>query len=113
MAFRVRTMMVAGRSGGSTVGRAQVLTRHLSTNPTASASAARAVNRDRVCVIVGAGDATGSALARKFHKEGFAVACVRRNGDALDEGVVKELGEGCRGFGVDARKEDEIVQLFK
>jgi len=63
-------------------------------------------------LIVGAGDATGSALARRFHREGYLVACARRDGGKLDEGVVKELGEGCRGFGIDARKEDEIVKLF-
>jgi len=63
-------------------------------------------------LIVGAGDATGSALARRFHRDGYLVACARRDGGKLDEGVVKELGEGCRGFGIDARKEDEIVKLF-
>jgi len=63
-------------------------------------------------LIVGAGDATGSALARRFHQDGYLVACARRNGGKLDEGIVKELGEGCRGFGVDARKEEEVVKLF-
>ena len=66
----------------------------------------------KVCLIVGAGDATGSALARRFHREGYLVACARRQGGKLDEGVVKELGEGCRGFGVDARKEEDVIKLF-
>jgi len=89
--------------------RLQFISRHLSTEPTSASS----IERSKVCVIVGAGDATGTALARKFHREGFAVACVRRNGDKLDDGIVKELGAGCRGFGVDARKEEDITALFR
>jgi len=35
----------------------------------------------RVCLIFGAGIATGSAIALKFSKEGFIIAAVRRNQD--------------------------------
>jgi NAD(P)-dependent dehydrogenase (short-subunit alcohol dehydrogenase family) len=96
-------------------GSSQVLTTE-NTSSVASEknrSASSSSGSSKVCLIVGAGDATGSALARKFHKEGFKVACVRRQGQRLDDGIVKELGEGCRGFAVDARKEDEITNLFK
>ena len=89
--------------------RAVALTRHL----TSAATTGKKTALEKVCVIVGAGDATGSALARKFHKEGYLVACVRRNGQKLEDGVVKELGARCKGFGIDARKEDEVMQLFK
>ena len=28
--------------------------------------------RDKVCVVIGAGDATGGAIARRFAREGYA-----------------------------------------
>jgi len=74
---------------------------------------AAAAGKPKVCLIVGAGDATGTALVKKFHKEGYLVACARRNGNKLEEGLVKELGGGCRGFTTDARLEDDVVKLFK
>lgn len=36
-----------------------------------------------VCCVIGAGDATGSAVARRFAREGFTVCAARRNKDAL------------------------------
>ena len=37
--------------------------------------------RDKVCVVIGAGDATGGAIARRFAREGYLVFAGRRNGD--------------------------------
>jgi NAD(P)-dependent dehydrogenase (short-subunit alcohol dehydrogenase family) len=41
------------------------------------------MSNQRVCCVIGAGDATGSAIARRFAKEGFTVCVARRNEDAL------------------------------
>ena len=38
--------------------------------------------RDKVCVVIGAGDATGGAIARRFAREGFAAVVTRRNADS-------------------------------
>lgn len=85
--------------------RTSKLLAHLSTNATAS-------SRRSVCIIVGAGDATGSALARKFSDEGYLVACARRNGTKLDT-LVQTLSKGSRGFSTDARLETDVQSLFK
>ena len=73
------------------------------------------VTQDRVAVVVGAGDGLGSAVARRFAREGFVACLVRRHGDKLD-GAVKEIeaaGGRAHAFGVDARREDEVVALFE
>jgi NAD(P)-dependent dehydrogenase (short-subunit alcohol dehydrogenase family) len=65
-------------------------------------------------MVVGAGDGLGSAVARRFARGGYTVCLVRRHGDKLD-GAVKEIeaaGGRAHGFGVDARREDEMVALF-
>ena len=68
----------------------------------------------KVALVVGAGDANGSAIARKFAQRGLAVCMARRNGDKL-EPFVQELraaGHEAHGFACDARKEDAVVNLF-
>lgn len=69
-----------------------------------------------VCLVIGAGDGLGSAIARAFAKEGHPV-CVTRRARHLDkvEALAAEIGrEGGRayGFGVDARSEAETAALF-
>ncbi|MFN4224856.1 MAG: SDR family oxidoreductase [Hyphomonas sp.] len=66
-------------------------------------------------LIVGAGDATGSAIARAFAREGL-VACVSRrprNLDSLNELVAGIEAEGgkARAYGVDARDEAATIAL--
>ena len=68
------------------------------------------------CVVIGAGDATGGAIARAFAREGLT-ACVVRRPRHLDqlEALAEDIrGEGgtAKAFGVDAREEDEMVALF-
>jgi len=68
----------------------------------------------KVALVIGAGDATGGAIARRFAREGFATVIVRRDAEnltALTEQITAEGGE-VHPFGVDARKEDQIVELF-
>ncbi len=68
---------------------------------------------EKVALVVGAGDATGGAIAKRFAKEGFTVACVRRNADKLiplvDE--IQSAGGKAIACGCDARKEDEVTSL--
>jgi NAD(P)-dependent dehydrogenase (short-subunit alcohol dehydrogenase family) len=68
----------------------------------------------KVALVIGAGDATGGAIARRFAREGFATVIVRRDAEnltALTEQITAEGGEA-HPFGVDARKEDQIIDLF-
>ncbi len=67
-------------------------------------------------MIIGAGDATGGAIARAFAAEGY-VACVNRrakNADALEAlaADIRAAGHQARAFPADARVEHEMVALF-
>jgi NAD(P)-dependent dehydrogenase (short-subunit alcohol dehydrogenase family) len=68
----------------------------------------------KAILVVGAGDATGGAIARRFAREGY-VACVsRRNADKLAPLIERIRAEGgsAQGFGSDARNEAEVTELF-
>ncbi|MFC4261002.1 SDR family oxidoreductase [Marinobacter lacisalsi] len=67
-----------------------------------------------VVVIIGAGDATGGAIARRFAREGYIVCATRRNADALAPLVegIEETGGIAHAFGCDARDEDAMTALF-
>ena len=64
-------------------------------------------------LVVGAGDATGGAIARRFAREGFTACVTRRTEDALTPLVerIREEGGQARGFGCDARDEDQMRTL--
>jgi len=67
-----------------------------------------------VVLLVGAGDAIGAAVARRFAKGGYAV-CIARRDAAKSQGVVDALtaeGHDVRAFSVDARQEAEVQGLF-
>lgn len=67
----------------------------------------------RAVWVVGAGDATGSAIARRFAREGY-VACVTRRDAARLEPLLERIradGGEAHGFGCDARDEDATVAL--
>ena len=69
--------------------------------------------KNKVALVIGAGDATGGAIARRFAREGFTACVTRRNADKLAPLVARIENEGgkARAFGSDARKEDEMVAL--
>jgi NAD(P)-dependent dehydrogenase (short-subunit alcohol dehydrogenase family) len=69
---------------------------------------------DKSIIVVGAGDALGGAIARRFAREGYAAVIVRRHADQLEAlaGAIREAGGEVHPFGVDARKEEEMVALF-
>jgi NAD(P)-dependent dehydrogenase (short-subunit alcohol dehydrogenase family) len=68
-----------------------------------------------VALIVGAGDATGGAVARRFAKGGYAVCTVRRQQGKLRPLLeqIKKEGGVAHGFGSDARNEEEVVTLVE
>ena len=68
----------------------------------------------KVALVIGAGDALGGAIARRFAREGFVAVGVRRQQDkltALVEAIEAEGGKAF-GFGCYARKEEEVIALF-
>jgi len=69
----------------------------------------------KVALVIGAGDATGGAVARRFAREGFFTCVTRRHGDKLAPLVqrIEEAGGHARAFGSDARREEEVTALFE
>jgi NAD(P)-dependent dehydrogenase (short-subunit alcohol dehydrogenase family) len=69
----------------------------------------------KVALVIGAGDATGGAIARRFAREGFATVVTRRNLEQLQPLVDRIRAEGgvAHGFASDARKEEEVVALVE
>jgi NAD(P)-dependent dehydrogenase (short-subunit alcohol dehydrogenase family) len=68
----------------------------------------------KVALIIGAGDATGGAIAKRFAKAGFVACVTRRNGDKLKPLVDEIIASGgaAHGFQSDARKEEDVAALF-
>ena len=67
----------------------------------------------KAVLVVGAGDATGGAIARRFAREGYIACVTRRTADKLAPLVAQIEAAGGKAvpFGSDARKEDEVVKL--
>lgn len=66
---------------------------------------------DTAVLVVGAGDATGSAIARRFAREGLTACVARRDADKLTPLVrqIEAEGGNAVAFGCDARREDQVV----
>lgn len=67
-----------------------------------------------VCLITGAGDYIGAAIARRFAAGGFVVCLGRRNGEK-SAALVKEItdaGGTAYGYTLDAREEPQIEERF-
>lgn len=66
-------------------------------------------------VVIGAGDATGSAIARRFARGGYNVCVTRRLVEHLEPLVKQIEGEGgvVHPFGSDAREEQAVATLFQ
>ncbi len=65
-------------------------------------------------VVIGAGDATGGAIARRFAREGMTAVVVRRTAAALEPLVAAIAADGGRAVAMatDARDEAAMVALF-
>ncbi|SIR29624.1 NADP-dependent 3-hydroxy acid dehydrogenase YdfG [Pseudomonas sp. B10] len=73
------------------------------------------MNNKKVVLVVGAGDATGGAIAKRFASEGFIACVTRRSADKLQplvDAIIAEGGEA-HGFACDARKEDDVIALIE
>src|SRR3954466_10514482 len=67
-----------------------------------------------VAILVGAGDAIGAAVARRFAMGGYTV-CICRRDASKSQGLVGELragGHNIHAFSVDARQEAEVQGIF-
>ncbi len=71
------------------------------------------MSNPRAALIIGAGDATGGAIARRFAREGFVACVTRRTADKLEPLVqsIKDSGGQAHGFGSDARDEAAVTEL--
>ena len=69
----------------------------------------------RAALIVGAGDATGGAIAKRFALGGVIACATRRSADKLQPLIdeIIQAGGRAHGFASDARKEEEVVQLVE
>lgn len=72
------------------------------------------MSRPPVAVVIGAGDATGGAIARRFARGGFTLCATRRQADKLESLVsdIQSDGGTAHAFGCDARSEEQMVALF-
>ncbi|MBA6118857.1 SDR family oxidoreductase [Pseudomonas sp. NC26] len=69
--------------------------------------------QQKVVLVIGAGDATGGEIAKRFAREGYIACVTRRQADKLQPLVdeIRAAGGQAHGFGSDARKEDEVAEL--
>jgi NAD(P)-dependent dehydrogenase (short-subunit alcohol dehydrogenase family) len=69
----------------------------------------------KVALIIGAGDALGSAIAKRFAQEGYLICVTRRNVEKLDnlKAQIEREGGKCFAFGCDAREEDAMQALYE
>lgn len=69
----------------------------------------------KVALIIGAGDATGGEIAKRFAKGGYISCMTRRNADKLQPliGEIESFGGTAYGFASDARKEEQVIELIE
>ena len=74
-------------------------------------------DRDGVALVIGAGDATGGAIARRFAREGYVAVMTRRPRNLAPlEALAAEIGTTggrAHAFGIDARAEEEMVPFLE
>jgi NAD(P)-dependent dehydrogenase (short-subunit alcohol dehydrogenase family) len=72
-------------------------------------------SQPKVALVIGAGDSTGGAIAKRFAKEGFIACVTRRSADKLQPLVDGIRADGGQAFGYasDARKEEDVAALFE
>lgn len=71
------------------------------------------MNDKKAILVIGAGDATGGAIAQRFAREGYVACVTRRSVEKLQPLVeqIQSAGGEAHAFGSDARKEDEMIAL--
>ncbi|HEX5382831.1 MAG TPA: SDR family oxidoreductase [Acinetobacter sp.] len=73
------------------------------------------VRQKGVALIIGAGDATGGEIAKRFARGGYIACMTRRNADKLQPLIdeIEQLGGKAYGFASDARKEEQVIELIE
>jgi len=68
-----------------------------------------------VALVIGADDATGGAIARRFAAGGYIACVTRRDAQKLQPLVdaIQAAGGQARGFASDARKEEDVIALVE
>jgi len=71
--------------------------------------------KGQVALVIGAGDSTGGAIAKRFAKEGLIACVTRRSADKLQPLVDEIIAAGGQayGFASDARKEEDVIALIE
>jgi NAD(P)-dependent dehydrogenase (short-subunit alcohol dehydrogenase family) len=69
----------------------------------------------KVALVIGAGDATGGAIAKRFAREGYIACVTRRSADKLQPLVdeIRAAGGQAFAYGSDARREEDVTALFE
>jgi len=70
--------------------------------------------RNATCAVIGAGDYIGSAIAKRFAREGYTIFAGRRTAEKLQT-LKKEIeaeGGACEARALDARKEEDITNFL-
>jgi NAD(P)-dependent dehydrogenase (short-subunit alcohol dehydrogenase family) len=80
-----------------------------------SATSAPSAPPAAVALVIGAGDATGGAIARRFARGGYTSCVTRRTVDKLQPLVERIRTDGGQAFayGSDARREEDVTALFE
>ena len=70
--------------------------------------------RNATCAVIGAGDFIGSAIAKRFAREGYTIFAGRRTADKLAKlkAEIEAEGGACVARGLDARKEEDITAFL-
>ncbi|MEJ6022756.1 SDR family oxidoreductase [Ramlibacter sp. PS4R-6] len=68
-----------------------------------------------VALVVGAGDSTGGAIARRFAQGGCTAVVTRRDGEKLQPLVdaIRAAGGQAHGIASDARREEDVIALVE
>ena len=71
--------------------------------------------KNKVALVIGAGNNLGAAIARCFSSEGYIVVAARRSGDKLItlQNEIEAKGGIFYGYSLDARKEDDVINFVK
>ena len=71
--------------------------------------------KNKVALVIGAGDNLGSAICKCFSNDGFTVVAARRNGDKLVtlHNEIEAMGGVFYGHSLDARKENDVIKFIK
>ena len=72
-------------------------------------------NKPPVALVIGAGDATGGAIAKRFAAAGLTACMTRRDAAKLQPLIdaIVAAGGTAHGFASDARKEEEVIALVE